>query len=42
MLAALRFGLVAVRPAGLAAVRATTGAIQKMTVELDDILSEAR
>ena len=34
--------LVAVRPAGLAAVRATTGAIQKMTVELGDILGEAR
>lgn len=32
--------LVAVRPAGLAAVRNTTGAIQAMTAELGDLLGE--
>ena len=33
--------LVTVRPAGLAAVRATTGAIQAMVGELNEIIGEA-
>jgi DNA-binding PadR family transcriptional regulator len=34
--------LVTVRPSGIAAVRATTGAIQAMVGELRDIIGEAR
>lgn len=34
--------LVALEPAGMAAVKSTTAAIRAMTAELDDAMSEAR